>query len=253
MLDIRAVSEQYGLTSEQASSLEASYRSLPKDLQDGFGIRDFETLMASKGIRGFPPGDGDLPSLPQARSAPSLSSNFAAIASPGAAIMALLTQNAAEQRQINKEVKAAEAESVAKMIESQAKDMREKAVIQLVMGVASGAITIAGGALTAGKASASLNAGNVSQNTALQTNVKLTGESQAYQGAASIASTLSTFAGTMYDAKIKETDAKIERARANVENLKDVNEALTDLIRKSISTAEAIQESANQARGKILA
>ena len=48
-------------------------------------------------------------------------------------------------------------------------------------------------------------------------------------------------------------DASIERDRASIEQLKDINEALTDLIRKSLSTAEAIQESANQARSEILA
>ena len=45
----------------------------------------------------------------------------------------------------------------------------------------------------------------------------------------------------MYDANIKEMDAEIEKSRSTVEQLKDINEALNELIRKSLSTAEAIQ------------
>lgn len=253
MLDINAMSERYGLTTEQATSLEASYRSLPQSQRDSFGIRDFETLMANQGITALAPPDGDLPALPPARLTEFRSSDFVAIASLGAAVMQLLTQNASEQRQINKVIRAAESEAVAKMIESQAKDIKDKAITQLVLGLVAGTITIAGGAFTAYKAGVAMDAGKVTKNVALQTNTKLSSQSQAFQGASSIFSTLSAFAGGMFDSKIKEKDAMIERARSNVEQLKEINESLMDLIRKSLSTAEAIEESANQARMKILA
>ena len=253
MLDISAMTERYNLTPDQANRLEASYRSLPQDKQDNFGINDFELLMDNQGIKRLGAQGEELPNLPKSKLSAAITSDFVAIASPGAAIMALLTENAADQRQINKELKAAQSESTAQLIESQADDLREKAVIQLALGIVSGAISIAGGIVTASKAVIALNSTDTSKNFAMQTNAKLNAESQAYQGGSSLASTVSTFFGTKIDAKIKETDATIERSRSNVESLKDINEALTELIKKALSSAEAIQESANQARSKILA
>ena len=252
---IRSLRKDYGLTADQIGLLEASYRKLPQDKRDAFGKADFDTLMANDGIRDFGAAGGGAPELVPAKASGwgSLTiDSFAATATPGSAIMALLTKNAAEQRQINKEVKAAEAESIAQTIEKQADEMREKALIQLILGVVSGAVTIAGGAFTAYKSGVALGQGLDAGQAAL-TNAKISGYGQAFQGSSSILGTVSQYIGTKYDAKIKEMDASIERSRSNVESLKDFNEARNELIRKSLSTAEAMQESANQARSKILA
>jgi hypothetical protein len=181
-----------------------------------------------------------------------LLASFGASASPGAAIMALLTQNSAEQRRVNKEIKATAAESIAKTMETQADEMRSAAVTQLVLGVVAGAITVLGGAFAAVKAGGALGAG-LSPEAATLTNLKLSAQQTASGGVASILGAVSDYIGTTSQADIKDKDADIERTRATIETLKDFDDALTEMIRKCISTAEAMQESSNQARAKILA
>jgi hypothetical protein len=259
MIDIGTMSKNYGLTNEQAKDVEASYQSLSETKRERFNRNDFELLLAYRGISSLPTGKLDLPILDPPLTDPTqnpgdLSSRlkgFESTATLGAAIMALLTKNAAEQRQFNKEIKAAEAEVMAKQIEEQAKDMRDKAIVKLVMGVIAGAVTVIGGAITAGKAGSAMRAG-LSDGQAMLTNTKISAVQSAFGGVSTIANTGGEFAGSLYDVKIKKEDAMIERHRQNVDFLKDFNDSLTELIRKSLSTTEAIVESTNQARAKIL-
>jgi hypothetical protein len=259
MFDISAMSKNYGLTETQTKAVMDSYLALPEEQQAVFGQKDFELLLANKGYVFLPGGELSNPVLAQPKTeVPSAATlkgyleDFEGTASLAACVMFLLTKNAAEQRQANKEIKAAEAEATAQAIEDQAKEMREKAIIQLVLGIVSGAITIAGGAIAAGKAGAGIGQ-NMDSGQASLYNTQIGGEQQAIGGVANIANTFSQFIGTEYDAKIKELEAKAERSRSTVETLKDFNEALDEMIRKTIQTAEAIAESANQARSKILA
>jgi hypothetical protein len=256
MLDINALSKNYGLTNDQTETVKASFQAMSAAEREKFGQADFEALLASKGITGLP-GGGNLPNLPSP-SKGDIGLDFfsaftgGAVPSLGGAIMALITQNAAEQRQSNKELKAAESDAVIQSINDQAAEMKKKALIQLILGVTAGAISIAGGLVTAGKGASSMTAG-LSADQATLTSTKLGAEQAAWQGASTIASTLSTYYGTMSDAKIKKMEATEEHLRQNVEVLKDLNEALTELIRKTMAAAEAIQDGSNQALSKILA
>jgi hypothetical protein len=250
----------FGLTREQSVEAESKFQALPEGLKASFNQKDFELLMKGPGIPFLLAGRDEPPLSPPATVSGSSSGGTSKLSSLlgseggatlGAAVMAMMTMSAAEQRQANKEIKAAEAEATAQKIEDQAEKMKEKAILQLVMGVLSGAITIAGGAITAGKAGAAMGSG-MSQADATLYNTKLGGQQQAYGGGATIVNTVGQFIGGMYDAEIKKMDADIERSRANVEALKDFNEGLTELIRKSLDSAQSMAESANQARSKIL-
>jgi hypothetical protein len=259
MFDIGAMSKNYGLDAEQTQSVKESYQSLPPEKQASFGVKDFELLLTNKGYTFLPGGKLSDPNLdkpkaqvPTGEALKNFAKGFEGTASLGAVVMSLITKDAAEQRKINKEIKAAEAESTAQSIEEQAKEMREKAIIQLVLGVVSGAVTIAGGAIAAGKAGSALTK-NLDPGAAALTNTKIGAEQQAYGGVATITNAVSQFVGTKYDAKIKDLEAKEQRSRSTVENLKDFNDSLTELIRKTIQTAESIADSTNQARSKILA
>jgi hypothetical protein len=246
MFDISGMSQKYGLTTEQTKIIENAYLALPEERRENFGQADFEALLANQGWQ----RGGDDPPMPP----PKYDLDFAGLElmpTPGAAVMALITKNAAEQRQINKNIKAAEAEEVAKTIEEQAEEMKKKAVLQLVMGCISGAVSIAGGLCTACRAGSALGA-KMESGQAMLKSTQLGGEQSAWQGLSTIFSTVSQYYGTVYDANIKEMDAKIERTRSGIDALKDLNEALTDLIRKSLQTSESVQESSNQARAKIL-
>jgi hypothetical protein len=256
MLDISSLTQKYGLSPQEAKQVEASFQALPAETRENFGEIDFKSLLANHGLQSqLPELAKDRPDLETPKTLTPSSAQLEGLAStatPGAAIMALLTKSAAEQRQANKEIKAAESKAVADTIMEQASEMREKAVVQLVMGVASGTATIAGGAITAGKSSLAMGQG-LSQGQAMLSSTQIGGLSTSFQGGSTVFSTISQFSGTMYDASIKEQDASIERSRSTIESLKDVNEALTELIRKSLSTAESMQETTNQTRTRILA
>jgi hypothetical protein len=256
MIDFGAMSRSYGLTPEQMSAVEIKFNELSEAEKASFSEADFQLLLKDQGIDYLKPGS-DEPTLPPPSGGSSDTSKLRALidsggsATLGGAIMALLVLNAAEQRQANKEIKAAEAEATAQTIEAQAEKMKEKAIVQLVLGIVSGAVTIAGGMITAGKAGAAMGSG-MSQADATLYNTKVGGIGQAFGGAATIGNAINQFVGGMYDTEIKKMDAQVERSRANVETLKDFNEALTELIRKSLETSQAMAESANQARTKIL-
>jgi hypothetical protein len=246
----------FGLTREQSVEAETKFQGLPEGFKSSLVQKDFELLLTGQGIP-FLLAGSDEPTLSPPATASSSSSKLTSLLDAGGtatlagSVMALLTLSAAEQRQANKEIKAAEAESTAQTIEKQAELMKKKAIVQLVLGVLSGAISIAGGIATAGKAGAAMGSG-MSQADATLYNTKLGAQQQAYGGAGGIVNTVSQFVGGMFDTEIKKLDADVERSRANVEALKDFNEGLTELIRKSLDTAQAMAESANQARTKIL-
>ncbi|MDR3037950.1 MAG: type III secretion system translocon subunit SctB [Candidatus Adiutrix sp.] len=165
--------------------------------------------------------------------------------SPGAAVMALITQDAAEQRKVNKELIAAQTQETVAAINKQAEEMREKAVTQLVCAIVSGVVSIAGSvaALGTGAKLGFKADGTAAVMNSIQSGVK---------GTADIIQAGGQFAGTMADARIKELEAKTERLRSDRDTLKDFNSAWTELIQKSLSAGEAIQQGLNQARAKIL-
>ncbi|MDR2302054.1 MAG: type III secretion system translocon subunit SctB [Deltaproteobacteria bacterium] len=260
MLDINDASRKIGLNQAQTEDLQAYFQKLSETEKKSFGETDFIKLVEARGYKAQGSSDSEKPTLKESsaktpatpQELKDLLRSFAGAASPAAMVMALLTEDASKQRMVNKELRAAQVEATAKEMEAQAKVMMEKAVTQLVLGVVSGAITIGSGVFGAAKSAKALGAG-LSTGDATLTNTKISSQQQIASGVGSILGSVSDFMGTKYEAEIKEMDAKIERSRASAENFRDLNEALMELIRKCISTAEALSESANQARSKILA
>ena len=76
--------------------------------------------------------------------------------------------------------------------------------------------------------------------------------SQLGQGVSGIVSSIGQFVGAQYDAAMKEMEADQERMRASRDALKSINDSLSELIQKSISTQDAIQQNMNQTRSRIL-
>lgn len=72
------------------------------------------------------------------------------------------------------------------------------------------------------------------------------------QGASGIVSSVGEFVGAQYDAAMKEMEADQERMRASRDALKSINDSLSEVIQKSISTQDAIQQNMNQTRSRIL-
>ena len=239
--------QQYNLVIEQAKTQKVDTGLVDKLLLDAIkGGKSFDQALALVG--------SDLPKLSQPNAqAFAWLKDWTAIPSPGALIMSITTQFAAEQRQQNRELAWAETEAIVASMKNQAEEMREQAKIQLGLGIASGVISIGAGIFQiAGSASAIKAAGD--DMTKLQAaNNKIMGISSIIGSAGKMFDSGSQYMGTMTQARLKDMDAEQEKMRAVRDSLRDLNDALRDLIQKSLSAQNDIQASTNQSRTKILA
>lgn len=188
----------------------------------------------------------DLPRLskPNAQAFEQLK-GWVALPAPGALVMSLITEISAQQREQNKQLMWAQTEAVVDSMKDQADKMRTMAGIQLALGIVSATINVAAGIAQAKVAS---GAGDGMVQAA-----KAQGVGKAVGGGAEIFGSINQFVGSMYQADFKEMEADQERMRTMRETMKDLNDGLKELIQKSLSSQENIQQSKNQATTRILA
>ncbi len=183
--------------------------------------------------------------------------SYGALPSFGSNYLALITQMSSEQRQQTRDMRAQETEAMAQKIEDEADTIRSKAVANLVTGIVSGTLTIAQG-VTAGiimSKGISKNSGleGLERQTAdTQLNTKVQNFNAIAGGSNNILNSIGQTVATQFDAKLKEQEADVERMRAMQTQLDSLDEALKEVIRKAISSQEAIQQNVNQTRTKIL-
>lgn len=179
---------------------------------------------------------------------PSFSANY----------LALIGDLASEQRRQSAEQRALQTEIIVDKIKDQAQEMRDKAIFQLCMGVASGLLSIAQGAVAFKMMSSGVSANAKITDAAARghadmlLNTKVQSFNSAAGGVTGMVGSISQAVGGIYDAEIKLMDADIERARAQTDALKSLEDSLRELIQKMLSTMDAIQQSSNQTRTKIL-
>jgi hypothetical protein len=178
---------------------------------------------------------------------PSFSANF----------LALIGDVASEQRRKSAEQRALQTEIIIDTIKDQAQEMRSKAVFQLCMGIASGALSIAQGAMAFKMMSSGVSANAKLDATAkghadMLLNTKVQSFNAGAGGVTGMVGSISQAVGSFYDADIKLMDADIERARAQSDALKSLEDGLRELIGKMLSTMDSIQQNTNQTRTKIL-
>ncbi len=96
----------------------------------------------------------DLPELTEPKMTPTPADyyNCAGLPSPGAAMMAVMVENNAEERRDNAELRIQQTELIVDKMHSQAEEMRTKATRQLAMGVVSGVVNMVMGAISMGMA-----------------------------------------------------------------------------------------------------
>ncbi|MBG3876349.1 type III secretion system protein [Desulfovibrio oxamicus] len=195
--------------------------------------------------------------------------------SPGATLMSLITSLTSEERRQNADMRKEQTEAIVDQINAQADEMRSKAVAQLVMGVVSGAISIAQGfAVMSVQASGMKQAADFREGAAIAQQHNLPKMSASFTSSAVAAETRTTAqlgvlnsgagginsalggvgqaVGGFFDAAIKEMDGNIERMRAARDAMKDLDESLSQLIQKTLSSMDAIQQNMNQTRARIL-
>jgi peptide deformylase len=179
---------------------------------------------------------------------PSFSANY----------LALIGDLASQQRRQSAEQRALQTEIIVDKIKDQAQEMRDKAIFQLCMGVASGLLSIAQGVVAFKMMSSGVSANAKITDAAARghadmlLNTKVQSFNSAAGGVTGMVGSISQAVGGMYDAEIKLMDADIERARAQTDALKSLEDSLRELIQKMLSTMDAIQQSSNQTRTKIL-
>ena len=199
-----------------------------------------------------------LPNLSEAQTLPLSADAFVGIPSMGASMMALMTEFSAEQRKQNANQRALQTEMIVDTILDQAKTMKNKAIVQLCIGVASGALSIAQGVISGNimKKGTAANA-NIKNDAAKQTadmllNTKNQMINSSMGGVVQTMGSINQAVGGFMDAELKKSDAKIEQLRAMSDTLQSLEESFKELIQKSLSTQDAIQQNTNQARTKIL-
>ncbi|MDR1947269.1 MAG: hypothetical protein LBQ51_08925 [Desulfovibrio sp.] len=172
---------------------------------------------------------------------------------PGALVMSLITEMAAEQRRQNRQEMWAQTEATVKSMQDEAKKMKEMANIQLALGLTGAALTVAGGIAQTGLAFSALAAAGDNSGVAMLKSTRAQGVGTAVGGAAGIFSSVGQFIGTTYQAECKTMQADQEKMRALRDSLKDFNDSLNQLIQKAVAASDSIQQSMNQTRAKILA
>ena len=76
--------------------------------------------------------------------------------------------------------------------------------------------------------------------------------SQLGQGMGGLVGHVGDYLGAQYDAAMKEMEADQERRRTSRDSLKSINDGLTEVIQKSLSTQDDIQKRMNDTRSRIM-
>lgn len=194
-------------------------------------------------------------SLPQL-SAPARSLSFAdlkgwaGVPSLGATLLALTVQIADQDRRAAGDQRTLQTKYVAQGLREEAGKIRSQAVSNLVMGLVSSAVTIAASgfqAVASGKALATLEGDALAARTQ-----QIKAYSDALSGLGNTLNTVKEFVSAGFDADIKKKEAEIEVMRAHADQLDSLTDAMKQVIQKAIAAQEAIMESSNQTRTKIL-
>lgn len=188
----------------------------------------------------------------------------------GATVLAMIGDVVNEARQAAAEQRYHDKLAVVDKLHQQADTIREQAKTQLITGIISASISIAASAVSIAGAVKGLkdfassaafeglegdalaNAQNM-QSAMLQTsNMKYQGISQAVSSLSSVASQTGGYISAGYDAQMKMQEAEIEQMRALITQIDSVYDSLKEVIAKATSVQDAIQQSTNQTRTRIL-
>lgn len=210
----------------------------------------------------------DIPLLPTPISNADINSivdGLAGVPSLGATMMAVIVEMSAEQREASKEQTKLTTQAIVSEMNNQADTIREKASTQLGFAIAAGVISIAQG--VASMTLAGMSLGKTIQASKAGAGDEVFGQAKMFSdgfssmsqginstgsGISGILSGLGQYYGSMSDAEIKEMDAAIEQLRYNKEMLTAFADSLKELIQKTLSTMDSIQQGQNQTRARIL-
>lgn len=195
--------------------------------------------------------------------------DWVALPSPGALFAGVILQDAAEQRRVNRSIIQAEGMQIVDLMQQQADKIETGAMQKFACAVTGAAVNMAAGAAGIGVGAAGVGrtaSGKVTFRPGtdgvagiggLKVDAQLTGAlaqsvSTTISSAGSMISAGGDYAQSMRSAEAKRLEAEQEQIRTMLEQIKQTNEALKDLIAKSLDFMNAMQANMNQTRTRIL-
>ena len=182
----------------------------------------------------------------------------AASASLGSALLAKISEISEEQRRANAMVRAEQTVATVNKLHDQAEEIRSQATAAFACSICSSIISIGASVLSiAGTGKAMSDAAKIDDAaeraaslTAMTQRVGAVAES--VQGTAKMFSAGETLATGIGQAAQTHIQAEIEMLRASTEEVNELIDALREVVDKATSAQDAIQQSENQARTRIL-
>lgn len=216
--------------------------------------KDFQTAVAQV--------KADLPTLPPPLTTTLTSlGEWVGMPSPAALFASVIVKDAAEQRVQNRETIRAQGEEIVGLMEEQADKIEKGAMQKFACAVAGAAVSMAAGAVSLGIAMAGVKvdeAGKLHMKSgtgAIDSQVT-SGVAQSFNTMISSVGTIinagGDYAQSIQQAETKRLEAKQEQIRTYQELTKQTNEAMRDLIAKSLDFMNSMQANQNQTRTKIL-
>lgn len=171
----------------------------------------------------------------------SLNSTYAALPSAAAAIMALIQENLSELIRQNRDASYQAQMDAADLVDKEASNLRQKAVLTLASGIISGVVEIGAGAfsvISSSKVNTDNNAANLAS--MQQQANKTVAINQIISTSGKMVSNSVDFFANLTDAKIKELEADEQRFKATIEQIKSVNDSLIQTVQKALESMSTI-------------
>lgn len=182
----------------------------------------------------------------------------AASASLGSALLAKISEISDEQRRANAMVRAEQTVATVNKLHDQAEEIRSQATAAFACSICSSIISIGASVLSiagTGKAmSENANINDAAERAAMLTakTQRIGAVAESIQGTAKMFSAGETLATGIGQAAQTHIQAEIEMLRASTEEVNELIDALREVVDKATSAQNAIQQSENQARTRIL-
>ena len=182
----------------------------------------------------------------------------AASASLGSALLAKISEISEEQRRANAMVRAEQTVATVNKLHDQAEEIRSQATAAFACSICSSIISIGASVLSiagTGKAmSENANINDAAERAAMLTakTQRIGAVAESIQGTAKMFSAGETLATGIGQAAQTHIQGEIEMLRASTEEVNELIDALREVVDKATSAQNALQQSENQARTRIL-
>ena len=187
-------------------------------------------------------------------------SGWVALPSPAAMFASVILKDAAEQRRTNRSIIQAQGLQIVDLMEQQADKIETGAIQKFACAVTGALVNMAAGGASLGVAAAGVgrsSSGGLNMRAGNAADGQLTAAvAQSFSTMISAAGSMFTAGGefgqSLRSAEAKRLEAQQEQIRTMMEQTKQTNEALKDLVSKSLDFMNSMQANMNQTRTKIL-